>query len=62
LNASVDLRAVTDFRVSDRVYLGVAIGGTYFPRYRRYLVLGEPVFGVWPFSASLAAHCGVELF
>jgi hypothetical protein len=62
LNASVDLRAVTDFRVSDRVYLGVAIGGAYLPRYRRYLVLGEPVFGAWPFSASLAAHCGVELF
>jgi hypothetical protein len=61
-NASLNLDLRVNFRVTSRVYFGAGVGAAYFPRYRRYLVQGSPVFAPWPVSPNLAVYAGVELF
>jgi hypothetical protein len=61
-NASVDFAALVDLRLSSAFYLGVSFGAAYFPRYRRYLVSGKPVFAPWSVAPNLMGYCGVELF
>lgn len=62
LNGSLDFETSINFDVSSGVYLGVGAGTAYFPRYRRYLVHGNPVFSPWPLTVQLTGYCGVEVF
>ncbi len=62
LNGSLDAEASASFEVVGGVYLGAALGGAYFPRYRRYLVEGTPIFSPWPVATSLKGILGVALF
>jgi hypothetical protein len=62
LNASLDAEACASFSVGGGLYLGAALGAAYFPRYRRYLVEGRPVFSPWPVASNLKGYVGVELF
>jgi hypothetical protein len=62
LNGSIDVETAVNFKVSDSVYLGASIGGTYFLRYQRYLVDGDPVFSPRPWTVNFRGHCGFEIF
>lgn len=62
LDPSIDLESSAGLGVAGGVYLGAALGATYFPTYRRYLVEGAPVFSPWQLCGSLRGYLGVELF
>jgi hypothetical protein len=62
VNASIDGELSVALSVGRGVYFGAAIGVAYFPTYRRYLVLGEPIFSPWPLAPNLGAYFGVEVF
>jgi hypothetical protein len=62
VNGSVDFESRVDFDLSDRFYLGLAIGAAYSPTIRRYLVQGEPVLSPQALTFNLNGHCGVRLF
>ncbi len=62
VNGAVDLETSVHFMLTSRFYLGAAIGATYHPTVRRYLVDGDPVFAPRALTVNLSGYCGVELF
>lgn len=62
VNASIDTELSVALSLGRGVYFGAALGIAYFPTYRRYLVLGEPIFSPWPLAPNLGAYFGVEVF
>jgi hypothetical protein len=62
VNASLELATAINVDVAGPVYLGACARGGYFPRYRRYLVAGTPVFSPWPLAVTLEGYVGAELF
>jgi hypothetical protein len=62
MNPSLDLETSLSVYVTSAMYLGASAGAAYSPRYRRYLIEGEPVFSPWPAAVGVSGYCGVELF
>jgi hypothetical protein len=62
LNPSLDFETSLSVYVTRAMYLGASAGAAYFPKYRRYLVEGDPVFSPWPAAVGVSGYYGVELF
>jgi hypothetical protein len=61
MNTSLDFEVLVNLHFSPAVYCGLSAEAAYFPRPRRYLLEGEPLFEPSPLSGELSAHLGVEL-
>jgi hypothetical protein len=61
-NLSLDAGALLDFKIVERLWLGVGTRTSYQTGYQRYLVNGQPVFETGPFAFEAGGRVGVVLF
>jgi hypothetical protein len=62
VNLSFDAGGRFDLSLGGGAFVGASAHASYLASYQRYLVVGQPVFSLWPVSATVGGHFGVDLF